>query len=113
MRAYTPSSSDDQLGYFELVVKIYFRDQHPRFPDGGARAGVLHFVVAACHTVAFHEFWKSGFALGVTSLAGASCFSAFLLPAGKMSQYLESLAIGDSIEVKGPVGHVHYLGSGK
>ena len=38
MRAYTPSSSDDQLGYFELVVKIYFRDQHPRFPDGGARA---------------------------------------------------------------------------
>ena len=36
-----------------------------------------------------------------------------LLPAGKMSQYLESLAIGDSIEVKGPVGHVHYLGSGK
>ena len=30
-----------------------------------------------------------------------------------MSQYLESLAIGDSIEVKGPVGHVHYLGSGK
>ena len=40
MRAYTPSSSDDQLGYFELVVKIYFRDQHPRFPDGGARAGV-------------------------------------------------------------------------
>ena len=43
MRAYTPSSSDDQLGYFELVVKIYFRDQHPRFPDGGARARGQHF----------------------------------------------------------------------
>lgn len=27
-----------------------------------------------------------------------------------MSQYLDSLAIGDSIDVKGPLGHVHYLG---
>ena len=30
-----------------------------------------------------------------------------------MSQHLESLAIGDSIEVKGPLGHVHYLGRGR
>ena len=30
-----------------------------------------------------------------------------------MSQYLESLAIGDSIEAKGPTGHVTYLGAGK
>nr|ACF22999.1 nitrate reductase [Chlorella vulgaris] len=65
MRAYTPSSSDDQLGYFELVIKVYFANQHPRFPDGG-----------------------------------------------KMSQYLESLSIGDSMEVKGPLGHVHYTGHG-
>lgn len=27
-----------------------------------------------------------------------------------MSQYLETLAIGDTIDVKGPIGHVHYLG---
>jgi NAD(P)H-flavin reductase len=66
MRAYTPASSDDELGYFELVVKIYHANEHPRFPLGG-----------------------------------------------KMSQYLESLAIGDTIEVKGPVGHMHYLGYGK
>nr|ABP97095.1 nitrate reductase [Chlorella vulgaris] len=65
MRAYTPSSSDDQLGYFELVVKIYFANQHPRFPEGG-----------------------------------------------KMSQYLEGMAIGDFMEVKGPLGHVHYKGRG-
>lgn len=38
MRAYTPSSSDQQRGYFELVVKVYFANQHPRFPDGGERA---------------------------------------------------------------------------
>ncbi|KAI7840579.1 hypothetical protein COHA_005732 [Chlorella ohadii] len=66
MRAYTPSSSDDERGYFELVVKVYFANQHPRFPDGG-----------------------------------------------KMSQYLDSLAIGDSIEAKGPIGHVEYLGRGR
>jgi nitrate reductase (NAD(P)H) len=66
MRAYTPSSSDDDIGYFELVVKIYFRNVHPRFPDGG-----------------------------------------------KMSQQLESLQIGDTIEVKGPLGHFTYLGRGK
>ncbi|KAK4493367.1 hypothetical protein RD792_017737 [Penstemon davidsonii] len=35
MRAYTPSSSVDTVGYFELVVKIYFKGVHPRFPNGG------------------------------------------------------------------------------
>lgn len=35
MRAYTPSSSIDEVGYFDLVVKIYFKNVHPKFPDGG------------------------------------------------------------------------------
>jgi hypothetical protein len=48
------------------VIKVYWADEHPRFPEGG-----------------------------------------------KMSQYLESLAIGDTIDVKGPTGHVHYLGRGQ
>lgn len=48
------------------MVKIYFANQHPRFPEGG-----------------------------------------------KMSQHLESLAVGDAIEVKGPLGHVHYMGQGR
>jgi len=66
MRAYTPASGNDDVGYFDLVVKVYFRNVHPRFPDGG-----------------------------------------------KMSQHLESLKIGDTIEVKGPIGHYTYLGRGK
>ncbi|KAK7351143.1 hypothetical protein VNO77_10372 [Canavalia gladiata] len=35
MRAYTPSSSVDELGYFDLVVKVYFKGVHPKFPNGG------------------------------------------------------------------------------
>ncbi|KAF6000939.1 hypothetical protein F1559_003206 [Cyanidiococcus yangmingshanensis] len=31
---------------------------------------------------------------------------------GKMSQYLDGLCIGDSVEVKGPLGHFTYLGNG-
>ncbi|KAJ1484527.1 NAD(P)H-nitrate reductase [Baffinella frigidus] len=65
MRAYTPTSSDADKGYFDLVIKVYFKNVHPRFPDGG-----------------------------------------------KMSQHLESLALGDSIEIKGPIGHFTYLGRG-
>ena len=32
MRAYTPTSSDDDLGYFDLIVKVYFANNNPAFP---------------------------------------------------------------------------------
>ncbi|KAE9609005.1 hypothetical protein Lal_00020447 [Lupinus albus] len=35
MRAYTPTSTVDELGYFELLVKIYLKNVHPKFPNGG------------------------------------------------------------------------------
>ena len=63
MRAYTPTSNNNQKGYFDLVIKVYFANVHPRFPDGG-----------------------------------------------KMSQHFESLKVGDSMEAKGPVGHIEYNG---
>ena len=31
---------------------------------------------------------------------------------GAMSQHLDSLAVGDSIEAKGPLGHIEYIGRG-
>ena len=65
-RSYTPISSDAERGYVEFVVKVYFRNQNPRFPDGG-----------------------------------------------KMSQHLESLKIGDTIDVKGPIGRFEYRGKGE
>lgn len=35
MRAFTPTSSVDEKGYFDLLVKIYFKGVHPKFPKGG------------------------------------------------------------------------------
>ncbi|CAG5132060.1 unnamed protein product [Candidula unifasciata] len=65
IRPYTPISSDDDRGYMDLLVKIYFKNVNPKFPGGG-----------------------------------------------KMSQYLESMEIGDYIDVKGPVGYLEYVGQG-
>merc|ERR1719474_1017993 len=65
VRPYTPTSSDEDHGYVDLVVKVYFKDVHPKFPDGG-----------------------------------------------KMSQFLETLEIGDTIDVRGPSGHIFYNGCG-
>ncbi|KAH7296256.1 hypothetical protein KP509_26G016000 [Ceratopteris richardii] len=65
MRPYTPTSSDEEVGYFELMIKVYHKGAHPKFPLGG-----------------------------------------------RMSQYLESLKIGDSVNVRGPAGHIHYIGNG-
>ncbi|XP_050499874.1 NADH-cytochrome b5 reductase 3 isoform X1 [Diabrotica virgifera virgifera] len=66
IRSYTPVSSDDDQGYVDLVIKVYFKNVHPKFPDGG-----------------------------------------------KMTQHLESLKIGDTIDVRGPAGRIEYLGHGK
>ncbi|XP_020665707.3 NADH-cytochrome b5 reductase 3 [Pogona vitticeps] len=65
IRPYTPVSSDDDKGYVDLVVKIYFKGVHPKFPEGG-----------------------------------------------KMSQYLESLKTGDTIDFRGPNGLLVYKGKG-
>jgi len=65
IRPYTPTTLDDDIGYFDLVIKVYFKNVHPKFPDGG-----------------------------------------------KMGQYLETLEIGDSIDVRGPSGHCTYNGHG-
>lgn len=35
MRSYTPVSSDHEIGYVDFVIKVYFKDVHPKFPAGG------------------------------------------------------------------------------
>lgn len=66
VRPYTPVSSDDDLGYVELMIKVYFRNVNPKYPEGG-----------------------------------------------KMSQYLEHMKIGDTIDFRGPSGLIVYKGNGK
>uniref|UniRef100_A0AAR5PKL3 NADH-cytochrome b5 reductase n=1 Tax=Dendroctonus ponderosae TaxID=77166 RepID=A0AAR5PKL3_DENPD len=65
IRSYTPVSSDDDHGYVDLVVKVYFKNVHPKFPNGGI-----------------------------------------------MTQHLESLKIGDTIDVRGPSGRLQYTSPG-
>eukprot|EP00931_Biecheleriopsis_adriatica_P069686 TRINITY_DN43488_c0_g1_i1.p1 TRINITY_DN43488_c0_g1~~TRINITY_DN43488_c0_g1_i1.p1 ORF type:complete len:567 (+),score=102.08 TRINITY_DN43488_c0_g1_i1:62-1702(+) len=64
-RPYTPITDDTTLGHVDLLVKVYFANTHPKFPDGGLA-----------------------------------------------SQYLESLRIGGSIDIKGPRGEFAYKGRG-
>ncbi|KAK3927742.1 NADH-cytochrome b5 reductase 2 [Frankliniella fusca] len=66
IRSYTPVSSDEDLGYMDLVIKVYFKNVHPKFPNGG-----------------------------------------------KMSQHLNDLKIGDTIDIRGPTGRLQYLGRGQ
>lgn len=66
VRPYTPTSSDNDLGCMDLVVKVYHSNVHPKFPEGG-----------------------------------------------KMTQYLEAMTIGDSIDVRGPSGLLVYSGQGE
>ncbi|MCP9262540.1 NADH-cytochrome b5 reductase 3 [Dirofilaria immitis] len=35
VRPYTPISSDDDKGFVDLMIKVYFKNIHPKFPDGG------------------------------------------------------------------------------
>ncbi|CAK6949998.1 NADH-cytochrome b5 reductase 3 [Scomber scombrus] len=41
VRPYTPTSSDDDKGCVDLVVKIYFKDVNPKFPEGGKMSQYL------------------------------------------------------------------------
>lgn len=60
-RSYTPVSSDDELGYVDFVIKVYFSNVHPKYPEGG-----------------------------------------------KMSQYVNSLKVGDALLMRGPKGVLEY-----
>jgi len=64
-RKYTPCSSDDEIGYVDLVIKVYKGGVIDRFPDGG-----------------------------------------------KMSQYMDTLKVGDTLDIMGPIGVHEYLGKG-
>nr|CAB3235111.1 NADH-cytochrome b5 reductase 3-like [Phallusia mammillata] len=41
VRPYTPVTSDDDKGHMDLVIKVYFSNQHPKYPDGGKMSQYL------------------------------------------------------------------------
>ena len=65
VRKYTPTSSINEKGYFDVPIKIYYKNSHPEYPEGGV-----------------------------------------------FTQYLDSLKIGDTIEISGPAGRIVYMGDG-
>ncbi|XP_015789084.1 NADH-cytochrome b5 reductase 2 [Tetranychus urticae] len=65
IRPYSPVTNDETKGYFDLVIKIYFANKNPKFPNGG-----------------------------------------------KMTQYLDSMKIGDKIDIRGPEGRLIYTSNG-
>jgi len=40
-RSYTPTTLDDSKGFFELVVKVYFKGQSQAWPEGGIMSQML------------------------------------------------------------------------
>lgn len=65
VRPYTPTSSEQDKGYFDLVLKVYKSGVHPKFPNGG-----------------------------------------------KLTQHLDSMEVGDTIDVRGPSGRLQYKQKG-
>nr|XP_033327736.1 NADH-cytochrome b5 reductase 3-like [Megalopta genalis] len=65
-RSYTPISSDDDHGFVDIVIRVYFKNVHPKFPEGG-----------------------------------------------KLSQFLENLKTGATVDFRGPSGRLIYKGHGK
>lgn len=50
-RKYTPTTSDDELGYFDLVIKVYAGGVKEQFPDGGKMSQFLHSLVVGKDSV--------------------------------------------------------------
>lgn len=42
IRAYTPVSSNDDFGFMDLLIKVYFKNVHPKFPNGGLVSQYIH-----------------------------------------------------------------------
>jgi hypothetical protein len=73
MRAYTPTSSDNDIGYFDLVIKIYFAGVNVQFPEGGKMSQHLG-KMTVCHLVS-----PLIFQLNITYNAFILCKTLFIV----------------------------------
>lgn len=82
VRPYTPVSSDDDQGFVEFIIKVYFRNVHPNFPDGGKMSQHLESLqLGGFFFQNFYSYWvgnvfKRLLKCGVMKL---NCCSIFLL----------------------------------
>ena len=79
MRAYTPTSSDDDLGHFDLVVKVYFGNQHKDFPEVRPPQLVLLIWALASSCSSWHSSAVKVTSASTARQCGWRCDAAFLL----------------------------------
>ena len=98
VRPYTPVSSDDDKGFVDLVVKVQWRDLRKKQISFSAR-----------HYVSTNWPWYS-------PIHNLQIYFKNVNPkfpeGGKMSQYLESLQLNETIDFRGPSGLLIYNGKG-
>lgn len=41
-RSYTPTSSNDDVGHVDFVIKVYHKGVHPKFPEGSNHFSAIH-----------------------------------------------------------------------
>lgn len=114
LRPYTPVSSDDDKGYFDLVIKTYFK----------VCVCVCVYILRVCRFGGHHSSYDTPVLLRMcgcatrlsASIVGSSKTIQNEHPnfpdGGKMSMHLENMKIGEKIAVRGPSGKITYKGKG-
>ena len=96
--SYTPVSSDDDLGFVDFCIKVYFANTHPNFPDGGKMS--QHLESLKLGRLCVLVFFPLPSSLPSSLPPSLPPYFANTHPkfpnGGKMSQHLESLKLGTS-----------------
>ena len=58
VRPYTPVTSDEDLGHMDLVIKVYFKNTHPRFPGIQKSTTSLDHMIVLNYTFDFQMVVK-------------------------------------------------------
>ncbi|OWK17701.1 hypothetical protein Celaphus_00009106 [Cervus elaphus hippelaphus] len=114
VRAYTPVSSDDDLGFVDLIIKIYFKNVHPNHPEGGKMTQYLENMKIG-DTILFqgpsgclfyHGSGTGSFTLGL-QLGGISpLLRVFVVPEPQQNLLPQSLQVALKLELDDWRGNV-------
>ncbi|KAI6213865.1 NADH-cytochrome b5 reductase 3 isoform X1 [Aphelenchoides besseyi] len=99
VRPYTPISSDDDQGFVEFMIKVYFKNVHPKFPEGGKMSQHL-------------ESLNIDYGFKISFLT-SSVIVVSLAKADMSDKKFMNAISGDTIDFRGPQGLIVYDGKGK